>query len=265
MAAAVDPVSGLQLFDLSHPWGHFSPIRPGLEDVRIERVAYHARHGSMTQRIAATMHVATHVNAPLHLIAGGTAVGRLALDRFFGNGVVLSIPKVKWELVTDADLEAATPAIREGDIVVVVTGWHRRYSDSQAYFGHAPGLDLSAAEWLIARKARLVAIDTPQIDHPLATSLGAHRNGPQIKNLVADYETATGRKAAADFPEWNRAHRALLRAGIPTIEQVGGDADAVAGSRCALHALPWRWTEGDACVVRLVAMRDTAGAHRLDA
>ena len=63
-------------------------------------------------------------------VNGGTvkAVGQIDLDRFFGSGVVLSIPKGEWELVTAADLEAATPAIEPGDIVIVVTGWHRFYS-----------------------------------------------------------------------------------------------------------------------------------------
>jgi kynurenine formamidase len=167
-------------------------------------------------------------------------------------------------LVEAADLEAAAPAIRPGDVVVIATGWHRHFADSQAYFGHAPGLSEEAAAWLIEREPRLVAIDTPQIDHPLATSLAGHRNGPLIRGLAREYEAATGRSAKADFPRWNPAHKALLRAGVPTVENVGGDVAEAAGSRCALHAAPWRWTEGDACVVRLVAIRDPRGDYRLE-
>jgi len=51
------------------------------------------------------------VNAPIHLLPGKEAVGDLALDRFFGTGVVLSIPKGKWEQVEPADLEKASPEI----------------------------------------------------------------------------------------------------------------------------------------------------------
>jgi len=260
-----DPTSDLEFHELSHPWGYFTPIQPGHEDIRIERIAYHAKHGAMTQRICGVMHASTHVNAPIHMVSGAAAVGMLPLQHFFGNGVVLSLPRQKWELVTARDLEGAQPAIAPGDMVVLVTGWHRRYSDSQSYFGHAPGLSEDAAAWLIARQVRLVAMDTPQIDHPLATSLGAHRNGPQIRGLVKDYESTTGCSASVDFPRWNPAHKALLAAGIPTIENVGGDVDGVVGSRCTLHAAPWRWTEGDACVVRLVAIRDPHGNYRLEA
>jgi len=265
MPVIIDPTSGLEFYELSHPWGYFTPIHPGYEDLRIERVAYHARHGAMTQRICGVMHASTHVNAPIHLVSGAQTVGTLPLDHFFGNGVVLSIPRGKWELVTARDLDASRPEVLPGDMVVISTGWHRYYSDSKAYFGHAPGLAEDAATWLIERQVRLVAIDTPQLDHPLATSLGAHRNGPQIKGLVKEYEAATGRLAAEDFPRWNAAHKALLRAGIPTIENVGGDVDAVVGSRCTLHAAPWRWTEGDACVVRFIAIRDPGGSYRLEA
>jgi len=211
------------------------------------------------------MHTSTHLNAPIHLVQRATAVGNLPLDRFFGTGVVLSVPKQKWELIAPEDLEAAALEIRHGDIVLIVTGWHRNYSDSIRYFGHAPGLSRQAAEWLVARNAKLVGVDTATIDHPLATSLGPHRNGPQIRFLLPEYRKATGRNAIDDFPEWNPAHRALLEAGIPTIENVGGDVAEVIDKRCTFHAYPWKWTEGDACVIRLIAVIDRTAAYRIEA
>jgi kynurenine formamidase len=167
-------------------------------------------------------------------------------------------------LITPADLEKAAPAIEAQDIVVVNTQWHHRYADSQEYFGHAPGLSKAAAEWLVAKKVKLVGVDMATVDHPLATSLGPQRNGPQIKDLPKQYKDATGREAKKDFPEWNAAHKALLAAGIPTIENVGGDLDEVTGKRATFHAYPWFWREGDACVIRLVAMFDSTGDYRLE-
>jgi len=112
---------------------------------------------------------------------------------------------------------------------------------------------------------KLVGVDTACVDHPLATSLGPHRNGPQIKYLLPEYKDATGREAIDDFPKWNPAHRTLLAAGIPTIENVGADLDAVTGKRCTFQGFPWRWLEGDACVIRLTAIFDPSGAYRLEA
>src|SRR5262249_25655733 len=109
---------------------------------------------------------------------------------------------------------------------------------------------------------KLVGVDTATVDHPLATSIGPHRNGPQIKYLLPEYKSATGREASEDFPEWNPAHKALLGAGIPTVENVGADLDAVTGQRCTFQGFPWKWREGDACVIRLVAILDPSGNYR---
>lgn len=264
MTVVKDPENGLEFVELSHPWGMYTPIHPGYEEIRLERITYHAKQGVMTQKIQTIFHTSTHVNAPIHLLPGAAGVGEIALEHFFGSGVVLSIPKGKWSLIEPADLEKAKPHIAAGDIVIINTGWHRKYSDSQEYFGRAPGLSKRAAQWLVGKKVKLVGVDTSTVDHPMATSIGPHRNGPQIKYLLPEYKAATGRDAIADFPEWNAAHRTLLAAGIPTVENVGGDLDEVSGKRCTFQGFPWRWLEGDACVIRLVAIFDPSGTYRLE-
>ena len=264
MPAVTDPVTGLQFYELSHPWGMYTPIHPGYEEIRLERITHHAKQGVMTHKIVTIFHTSTHVNAPIHLIPGAPAVGDLGLDRFFGTGVALSIPKGKWELIEPKELEKAKPEIKAGDIVLINTGWHRKYSDSQEYFGRAPGLSKKAAEWLVKKKVKLVGVDTACVDHPMATSLGPHRNGPQIKYLLPEYKKEKSRDAIKDFPEWNAAHKVLLAAGIPTIENVGADLDRVTGKRCTFQGFPWKWHEGDACVIRLVAMFDPKGTSRIE-
>jgi kynurenine formamidase len=264
MPGVTEPATGLVFYELSHEWGQGAPTLPGFEDVKLHRSSTHAKNGVMATRIRMVMHSGTHVNAPLHLIQRGAGVGGIALDRFFGSGVVVSIPKQQWELVTAADLENTEPAIEDEDIVVIVTGWHRRYSDSIDYFGNSPGLSNEAAQWLVDKRVKLVAVDTPQVDHPLATSLGPQRNGPQMRRLPKAYQTVTGRDPKGEFPEWNPAHRTLLSADIPTIENVGAEVDALLGKRCTFQAYPWNWPEGDACVVRLTAILDPSGAYRLE-
>jgi len=265
MPAVTDPESGLAFYELSHEWGHGVPMQPGYDDVKIFRSSQHARNGVLAHRVRMVMHSGTHLNAPRHLIAKAQAVGDLAVDKLFGTGLVLAIPKGKWEVVTVRDLESARPAIEPEDMLVICTGWHRHYSDSQEYYGHAPGLSHQAAEWLVSREVKLLAMDTPQIDHPLATSLGPHRNGPLMRRLPKDYERETGRPALQDFPEWNIAHRTLLAAGIPTVENAGGDVAELTGRRCTLHAYPWKWPEGDACPIRFVAITDPNRTYRLEA
>ena len=264
MSRVVDPVTGVHLYELSNPWGYNIPMWPAYDDVKLERISRHGRHGVMTQKLTAVFHASTHVNAPVHLVPGAQGVGQIALERFFGTGVVVGIPKGKWGQVTSQDLEAASPEVQTGDIVIIATGWYRKYSDSKEYFGYAPGLDKSAAQWLIDKAVKLVGVDTGDIDHPCATSLVNHREGPLVRYLMAEYKQEKGREPKADFPEWRPAHRALLQAGIPTIEGVGGDIKEVIGKRCTFQCFPWHWWEGDACVVRLVALFDPSGSYRLE-
>jgi kynurenine formamidase len=265
-AYARDPSTGLVLVELSHEFGHYDPVFPGYKDVQIRRVATHATHGVLTSHLVTVMHNGTHVNAPLHLAQRGLGVGELPLDRFFGTGVVLAIPKGEWEYVEPADLEAALPQVRAGDIVVINTGWHHGYSDSMEYFGHGPGLSAAAARWLIDRDVRMVAVDTATVDHPLATSLARpHRGfGPIVVELPRRHRKRTGRAVTDDYPEWNPAHRLLAKAGIPTIENVGADVDTVTGQRAAFHAMPWYWPQCDACLVRFVAITDPDGSYRVE-
>lgn len=265
-----EPDTGLIFVELSHEWGHYTPPTPGFSDIQVYRVATHATHGVLTQRIVTAMHHGTHLNAPAHMAQGGAGVGELPLPTFFGRGIVLPVPKGEWEYVRPADLEAACLAagldVGVGDIVVLNTGWHQKFADDMEYFGHGPGLTEEAAWWLAGRGVKLVGVDTASVDHPLATSLAqAHRGlGPYVPELPRRYRGRTGREVAADFPDWNPAHRLLARAGIPTIENVGGSVAAVTGLRCAFHAYPWPWPEADACVIRLVAILDPSGEYRLE-
>jgi kynurenine formamidase len=265
MPMVQDPYSGLQLVELSHVWGHGVPSYPGQEDVRMFRAVKHAQHGVLAWKVNTVMHTGTHMNAPLHLIQRGQDLSEIPEDRFFGNGVILSIPKGSYETITAQDLEAAKPEVQKGDIVVIVTGWHHRYSDSLEYYGESPGLTKDAAEWLVKKEPKMVAVDTQQIDHPLATSLGPHRGGPLMKRLAGEYQKATGKDPKKEHGEWYVAHKTLLGAGIPTIEQVGGDVDLLLGKRATLSAAPWKFKYGDACPVRFVAMVDPTGTLKIDA
>ena len=264
MSVVEDPYSGLRMMELSHVWGHGAPSLPGDPDTVMFRSVKHGQHGVMTHRLKMVMHAGTHMNAPLHLIQGGAGMADVPLECLFGNGVVLDLKKERWGLVTAADLEAAVPTIQPGDFVVIVTGWHHKYSDSLEYFGEAPGLARDGADWLVAKGVRLLGMDTPQIDHPLATSLGPHRGGPLMNRLTAKYRDETGLDPAIEHPDWNGAHKILLGAGIPTVEQVGGDVDLMLGKRATFHAAPWNWKHGDACPIRLVAITDPTGENRIE-
>ena len=101
--------SALQFFDLSHPWGHNAPLWPYFPDVKIERFHYMAKSGVLSQQITTFMHCTTHTDAPAHVVEGTRFMDEVPLSSYFGSGVVVSIPKEKWEVITAEDLENATP------------------------------------------------------------------------------------------------------------------------------------------------------------
>ena len=264
MAAVVDPVTGLELYELSHRWGMYTPIFPGYEEIKLERITHHAKQGVMTHKIITIFHTSTHLNAPIHLVPGAAAIGDLALETFFGTGVVVSIPKRKWGLIEPSDLERTKPQIKAGDIVLINTTWHRKYSDSKEYFGYAPGLSKRAAEWLVEKRVKLVGVDTACVDHPLGTFLGPHGPGPAQPHLDVEYKAETGHHIIEDFPYWEPAHKIMMTNGIPGIENIGGDIDAITGRRCSFFAFPWRWPEGEGCALRVVAVIDPKQAFRFE-
>ena len=198
---------GLEFYDLSHPWGLGQPCWPYFEDVKIERLHSMAKSGVLTQRITTVMHSGTHIDAPGHVVEGTPFMDEVPLPHFFGTGVVVSIPKQKWGVITPDDLEQATPKIQPGDIVIVNTGWHKHYGDNQMYYGYSPGFYKEAGEWFAAKQVKMVGTDTQALDHPLATAIGPHGPGwPNglLPHVCADYRKQTGHDVLQDFPEWSR-------------------------------------------------------------
>src|ERR1700738_336159 len=87
---------GLEFYNLSHRFGYQSPNWPYFEDVKIERIHYHAKSGVFPQRITTGMHNTTHINALAHEIEGTLHMDEVPLPLFFGSGIFVSIPKKKW-------------------------------------------------------------------------------------------------------------------------------------------------------------------------
>ena len=175
---------GLEFYNLSHRFGYQSPNWPYFEDVKIERIHYMAKSGVLSQRITTSMHNTTHIDAPAHVVQGTPFIDEVPLPHFFGSGIVVSIPKKKWEPITYDDLEkAAGKVVRPRDVVLVNTGWHHQYEDSEDYFCRSPGFVKSAGEWFVEKKVKVVGHDTQANDHPLATAIGPQRNGPLHPHL----------------------------------------------------------------------------------
>lgn len=256
--------SSLEFYDLSHRWGHGMPEWPSAASLNVRTLQFHAKEGVQVKEIESSMHRGTHMDAPIHVLENTPYITDFPLWRFFGTGVAVSIPKGKWGVITPEDLECATPTIRENDIVMINTGAHRLWGDNDDYFAYSPGLYKDAAQWLVDRRVKLVGIDVQALDHPLGTKLVSHGTGPSHPWLEEEYRAFSGRPLAEDFPYWEPAHKTLLSAGIPGIENIGGAIDKITGRRCTFLCFPFRWYEGEGCGVRVVAVVDPDQAFRFE-
>lgn len=108
------------------------------------------------------VHHGTHVDAPCHFIADGPAMDDVPLDRLYGEGVIWRFDLPPRAMIGAAELDRATPRIKDGDIVLIDTGTGR-YINTDQYEEH-PSLGAEAAEWLVAHGAKLVGIDASSPD-----------------------------------------------------------------------------------------------------
>jgi kynurenine formamidase len=242
----------VELVDMTNAYGYGAPLWPYFQDISVSRMHYHAKSRVLSQEVTHVAHMGTHADSPGHVEEEYPSIDQVPIERYMGKGVIVDIPKKKWEVISAEDLENAEPSIESGDIVIIHTGWHRFWGDSVKYFVYAPGLYKEAGEWLAKKKVKAVGVDTQALDHPLGTMLA--QPPPLLPWVEEAYQAETGHKVSDDFPYWEPAHRLMLTNGIVGWENVGGDIDKVVGKRCTIFGLPTKWINGDGSNVRLVAM-----------
>ena len=137
---------GLEFYNLSHRFGYQSPNWPYFEDVKIERIHYHAKSGVLSQRITTSMHNTTHIDAPAHVIQGTPFIDEVPLPHFFGSDVV-SIPKKKWEPISD-DWKRPR-ALWVSALMSRHTGWAPWLRGQRRDYFAARRIVPSAGEWFV--------------------------------------------------------------------------------------------------------------------
>lgn len=176
--------------------------------------------------ISMSTHCGTHLDSTLHSNKDGITVDKLPLRKFMGKGVVLDMRKKgPSEAITADDLRTASPQIEEGDVVIINTGWHKKWGDTEEFLNEHPGLDESAALFLVEKKAKMVGVDS------ICPEVGSEKS------------------------HWpHPLHRVLLIENeIPLLEVLGGDIDKVTGKRCHIVAFPVNM-QTDAAPVRVIAL-----------
>jgi kynurenine formamidase len=105
-------------------------------------------------------HTGSHLDAPLHKIAGGKSIDALPLETFVGLARIADLRGLTADAPITAELLAEKlPGLAAGEIVLLATGWGERRAKSEEWLHHSPYVDPAGARWLVARGVRGVGID----------------------------------------------------------------------------------------------------------
>jgi kynurenine formamidase len=209
MTARQGPYETRRLVELSHPIGHGTITYPGLPAPEVSdylsREASRTRYAPGTEfqigRVSMIANTGTYLDSPFHRFADGADLSGLPLSSVADlDGLVVRVGEGE-RAIGRSLLE---PHEVRGRAVLVHTGWDRHWGRAEYGVGH-PYLTGAAAEWLAARGAALVGIDSLNIDD------------------------------AADLAR--PAHTALLAAGIPIVEHLCG-LDQLPPRGFRFHAAP---------------------------
>jgi kynurenine formamidase len=129
------------------------------------------RHGYDSEAMFMSTHTGTHVDAPSHFKPGLASIDMISSDRLVCNAILIRAEKSANQLIEEQDL--GNHQIREGDAVVIATGWEKR-SGSRNYMSENPGLSEEAARYLERKRVNAVAIDCPSIDSGADSRFIAH-------------------------------------------------------------------------------------------
>lgn len=194
----------------SHPWGRLVDLThpldgdtiawpralPGFELETLPESAGEPGQVGPTHRFCVPEHAGTHLDAPSHHARGGRSVDLLSLEQLIAPAVVID---VETQAQRDADYalqlddvaawEARNGRIPAGSIVLLRTGWSRRWPDRLRYLGtertepaaelRFPGFGAAAAALLVReRGVAALGIDAASLDP------GALRDAP-VERLAA--------------------------------------------------------------------------------
>ena len=180
------------------------PVFPGSPGPQFIPWSSIREDGYNLEMLFLSSHTGTHLDAPYHFAARGAKVDRIPLGRLVGEAVLVRLGgkggvgrrKGRNARITRADIvafeRAAGAKIPDGSSVFFFTGWQENLGKPN-YFSENPGLDGSAARYLVSKRANLVGIDSPSIDPGPARSFRAHRTFAENDVLIVENLANLGR------------------------------------------------------------------------
>ncbi len=152
-----------KIIDLSHTIVADMPQWPGDDQpLKLHRRSMHAESTHMSSSLEFGCHVGTHIDAPLHFLAGQQGIDEIPLSHFMGPGLVIRCgdgertEPLAAELLAKVDLTGV-------DFVIFDTQWSQ-YWGSSRYYERWSYLSPELAAALAKSGLKGVGLDTPSLD-----------------------------------------------------------------------------------------------------
>ena len=146
-------------------------------------------------------HTGTHLDAPYHFVKNGMKIHQIPLDRLIGKAILIKLKKTKNSAITKKDIilfEKKKEVIPNHSSVFFFTKWQKNLKKDN-YFTENPGLDKSAASYLISKKINLVGIDSPSIDLGKDESFTVHHLFSKNDILIVENLTNLNQISSTEF------------------------------------------------------------------
>lgn len=262
----------MKIVDLSHLMNVHTPGWVGYAGNKMYYAQNLQTKGIVAQRIDTALHAGTHIDGAMHGTDGMGDMASYPLDFLLGPGAVVDISQHMddWAVITPDMLEKAPVEIRDGDILIIHTGFHRYWEgkprqDLVRYFCMHPGGGTALLQWMLKKKIKWFGIDCGSGDHAMNTSVRLMR-----PDLAAEFERRVGKSCADFFGGFEYKHKSgrtvhdnifpfhswAFEEGLIHAENVGGDIELVLNRRCLIGAFPWRYEGLEACPCRIVCFLD---------
>jgi kynurenine formamidase len=194
---AAQPIGEARIVDLTHAFGADTVYWPtDTRGFQLEQLASGRTEGGWfysANAFCTAEHGGTHIDAPVHFSEDGVPVDEVPLSDLIGPGVVIDASA---EAEDDPDYRLTREAVEahesrhgripDGAIVLLRTGWSKRWPDVRAYLGDDTPGDASklsfpsygeeAAQFLVEeRGVKALGVDTASIDYGRSTDFEVHR------------------------------------------------------------------------------------------
>lgn len=188
--------------DLSHSVDENTQVFPGDPVPHFEQAATISENGMNVLKLHLGSHSGTHVDAPYHFVEDGSRIDQMDPALFIGLATIMDVRgKEPRDRITVEDLRPYECQLSKGVIAVVWTGWDEHYGTTR-YYDH-PFLDRRAAQWILDRGVRTVAVDALSVDETVLEGLPS--GGYPVHHLICGAggviaENLTG-LGAINFPD----------------------------------------------------------------